>query len=155
MILKIIINRGGGEASFYAFWGQLKKYAALSIIIILCAACPKADIIPKADIRLDSDLDKIQDERGWPGFAGYVKNVGRGNARGCDVKIKLYSDTTKSTLIGYYGTRPAFPLASNERYRFEIICSQISSHEDIKSYKGEIHWINEDWSEGNATFESQ
>jgi hypothetical protein len=84
-----------------------------------------------------------------------VKNVGPGSARGCDVSLKFYSDTTKSTLIGSYKTRPGFPLASNERHRFEIICSQCGSHNNIKSYKGAIHWVNEDWSEGNAVFESR
>lgn len=131
----------------------MKKVFSLPLFLLLVLTCCDAlTEKPKANVVLDSAVEKITVQYGWPGFAGYVKNIEAGVAYQCSVDIKFYSDANKSTLIGWYGTRPKFTLAAGERRRFEITCSECKSHKNIKSYRGEINWVNEDNSDGIATF---
>lgn len=97
-------------------------------------------------------------ENGWPCFTGYIKNVGKNIGMFFWVNMELFSDTNKNVSIGTAGVdHDSLPnrgtLSPGERVYFKAVCvGDNLTHNDIKSYKGKVEWINEDYSNGSSEF---
>jgi hypothetical protein len=105
---------------------------------------PPPPHVPAANIVLDGDLVICMTSYDCPKFEGYVKNTGDGVGYNCEVDIRVYSDTSKTTIID---TASGFPanlgnIDPGQRAWFDAVCFELDSISQIVAYDVNITWLN-------------
>lgn len=81
-----------------------------------------------------------------PTFEGYVKNFGDNTAWNAAITIYCYSDVAQTTIIdtAWDYLADGNDIRPGEKVTFEAICWELDSHDEIKSFRVEIDWLEEE-----------
>jgi len=100
------------------------------------------------EVRENADLQVIGNIKktywlGLPTFEGQVKNVGDNTAYNAAITIYCYGDTGQTFLIdtAWDYLADGNDIRPGDRVTFEAICFDLSSHNEIKSKRIELDWL--------------
>ena len=96
-----------------------------------------------ADLQVVGNIKKKMKSYGSPYFEGQVKNFGDNTAWNASITIYCYGDTGQSLLIdtAWDYLADGNDIRPGERVTFEAICFDLSSHNEIKSRRIELDWL--------------
>jgi hypothetical protein len=129
----------------------MKRYFLFLILILFCFGCkevssPAAPILPgsAADVILDGNMLRYNNQYGFPQFTGYLKNIGTDPAYNPVIEIKCYSDAAKASIIDVAVGVPAntYSLQPNQRAWFAAVAYRLTSHSQIQAFDYNIWWSN-------------
>jgi hypothetical protein len=99
-----------------------------------------------ADLQIVGNIKKKMKSYGSPYFTGYVKNYGDNTAWNASITIYCYGDASQTTLIdtAWDYLADGNDIRPGERVSFEAICFDLTSHDQIKSTRIELDWLEGD-----------
>jgi len=99
-----------------------------------------------ADLRIEGIIRKTYTSYDSPKFEGYVKNFGDNTAWNAGITIYCYSDVAQTTIIdtAWDYLADGNDIRPGEKVTFEAICFDLDSHNEHKSTRIEITWLEGD-----------